>query len=260
MPEMHAYVCDDSDTRRFLEESSDSGKTFISKFISVKANDENDLFEQALFNSDPDKDTIVLYNGMRSVLDSVFIMNLIEKIMSIESMDVFYMYKYLDIGRYSERITTIGKIEILKTITPHGIKALILTKKGKRILKDVIRKENGRGYDFSLNAYCEKIEAYYSSPQIFFPTSSLELNTDRELVCKKSPKLHNRNKTLLNLMWLIFVIIVICVVAVMVFSECHKLDEDSSKPHIKINYSNIDGGSGIGPFDGTGNLKTYRDF
>ena len=43
------------------------------------------------------------------------------------------------------------------------------------------------------------------------------------------------------------------------FFRMSKLDEDSVKPHIKINYSNIDGGSGIGPFDGTGK-KTYRDF
>lgn len=260
MPSLEIFVCKNSNSLKHIYGNSSSGDTRITKITEIDIEDRDILFHDALFNSSDDLNTIVLFNDMETVLSPTTIMNYLEKILALEELDLFYLYKTCDVNSLQTNVTKIDNIYINKLISPHGIEGLILTPKGKKILRSVLELKNGRSYDFALNAYCEKLNAYSSNPLFFIKKGPKKLDNveDREkspLVGK--PKGHTRNKSMSNFIWFLMSVVIIIVVAVMLLSGSEKIthmyDHDEEN-----DFNKVDKGTGIGPFDPTGDLKSYR--
>lgn len=263
MNDIEICVCKNSNSLKYIYGNSSSEKTRITKITIIDDNDYDVLFHEGLFNTSDDKNTIILFDDMASVLSPTFIMNFIEKILKFEEMDVFYLNRNCDVESLNEEVYNVEGVKILKLKSPYGIKALLLTPKGKKNLKEVIKTENGRGYDFSMNAYCEKINAYGSNPQFFYSKGKRIYDNipDREInpIIKKATY-HARNKSAGNFLWFIFVVILTIIFSTLLLSDEVKLKSDTKNfdHDLEKDFEIVDKGSGLGPFDGTGDMKNYR--
>ena len=257
MNEVEICVCSNSNSIKYIYGKSKSGNTRITKLLTVNQEDPDILFHEGLFNSSENKSTIILFNDMKSVLSPTYIMTLIEEFLKIEDMDILYLHKCCDVPSINEKCPDIDGVPVERVISPHGIKALLITPNGKAILRNVIKLDNGRGYDFALNAYCEKIRAYSTTPCIFYSDDNDVFDdiNDREKIETTIPApYHSRNKSTCNLLWFIFVVIIVLIAATMLLGDTKEVD-GVYDPDIPLY---VDHGSGLGPFDGTGDMKVYR--
>lgn len=235
---LEIVVCDESNSLKYIYGSSLSGNTRVTKVIVADVTNSDELFEYALENSSEDKITIVLYNHLESNLTPCQIMTFIEEVLKDENLDIFYLYKYCDTIKFNTSLRSIGQLVLTNVISPHGIEGLLIKPRCKKILKKVLKQDNGRGYDFALNAYCEKLNAYSSEPSIF--RYNLNIDTKEKDVLtsiklrkisnrepKEKAKLHTRNQGIFNLVWFIFSVVALFVFSFFLFEDIEDVDKQS---------------------------------
>lgn len=230
-------VCSESNSLKYIYGSSLSGNTRITNVIVADVQDSDDLLEYALQNSSEDKIVIVLYNDLITSLTPSQILTFIEEILKNDELELFYLYKYCDTIKFNTSIKSIYQLTLTTVISPHGIEGLLMTPGCKQKLKNVLKKDNGRGYDFALNAYCEKLNAYSCEPTIFKNSTNIEIkNKEKKAELnimkvenrepKKKAPLHTRNQGIGNLIWFIFSVFFLLIFSFFMFEDIEEVDEE----------------------------------
>lgn len=216
------FVCKGTNTKSLISMTNSDGIRIINEIIEVNVVSQNELFKEAVENSDLDKFSIVLYSNIMSILEPDKVTDFICDIIQNIKFDIFYLTRYGDDCRSHEDFHTIKKISVMKVLHAHGIEAMIISPSGKEFLNGKLIKKDGRGLDYVLNALGEKMSNYSSYPLIYNVDLTKRTN-DYELikgvVCRevvhsiRPPLLTQKNTTSLNLFWFILVIIFIFCIA-----------------------------------------------
>lgn len=239
MINLEVVACKNSNSLEYIYGSSISKKTAITKIDLYDVNHPEELFAKALFFTDVDKYTIVLYDDLVSNFTPSQLLTYVEEILENKELDIFYLYKYCDSTLINKKVNSIMQVDIMKVYSPHGVEGLILTPKGKKILRNVIKQDNGRGYDFALNAYCPKIEAYSSNPTLLFTKekSIKSIKSRDERIKSATP--HCRNQNLGNLLWFIACMFVLIALVIILIKNIEDVENAEKTQNVqKIFYVN----------------------
>ncbi len=186
---MEVFVCKKS-----------SNDTFVNGCVvkRSKYDDKDILFNEALYDSDPEKSCLIIHSSMTTYKSPEFLTKFLKDIEeNIPDLDVFYLYRNYDLKSMNKFYCEHEDMKIDRVFSPHGITGLFITKKGKDKLKKVLSLSNGRGYDFALNAYCERLNAYTTRRCIFECKEQFVENREN---CG-NPKYHDRNAAPWNFLW-----------------------------------------------------------
>jgi hypothetical protein len=181
---------------------------------NVKTDD--DFFIESLKKSDPEKNIILLQGQMISSMEKEKIIEFIDSLICDVDFDVFYLSRYLDDNtRIKNTNIEINNMALIQTFSPHGIDALVISSKGKDKIKKILKLNDGRGIDYSLNNYCEKMICYTTiKPLISMNVSkeNIKNNLYRNTIEKYSkPQLVGEKSDLFDVVWFIyFIILIIC--------------------------------------------------
>lgn len=259
MGDFEVYISKKSEAFKLIYGRSTSGKISIDDIFQLDVSSADELLLKALEVSNPNKTLIVIYDNVISLLEPTQILDALEYFTSNVDYDIFYLTRYGDLCEPHTDFKKYKSIDFMKVLSPHGIESLMISPSGKTKINGKLNSIHGRGADFILNSMSGIMNNYSAYPTIFNIDLTKRINNNdlaKATVCKeafyiaKPPKLSTRNTSATNLFWFILVILFIFFLASLAMSFS---DKD------KTLYANIDTGTaGIGPNDGTGDLKTYR--
>lgn len=239
---LDVFTIKNSESVSLLAGESSSGKLKIDSVDVIDVKTADELFLESLMRSDPDKFTLIIYDGLVSGMNSKQILDHIEYVFEKITFDVFYLFKYADDSTTHTDFTEHNGVKFMKVSSAHGIDALILSPSGKDILKEKLRPVSGKGVDFSLNALGPVMNNYSSQPT-FFEIDITKITEDSDYVKtvayrnafnkSKPPRLSKRNSTMLNTFWFILIVIVILIIAVYYSTNSTETDDKLQEPKFK---------------------------
>lgn len=234
---IEVIACENSNSLKYLHGKSSSGNTLISNVITCSVDNPDDLFKFSVENWCSDKPTIILYNDLASLLTPSQILTYLENILEIEDVDIFYLNKYCDSEFMNQKVRNVGTVSLVRVESPHGIDGLLVMPHCKQLISNNVTKDNGRNYDFSLNCYCSKLNAFGTNPSMLRHCGKEELKKvefrDRKL---KRAKLHEKNKSIFNVIYFTFVLIFFILLIYYFMKDIEEVDRYDSIKDKNTNY------------------------
>lgn len=206
---------------------------------SKNCKNEDDLMLLSLKNSNPDKYLIILYGKLSTELNKEEFLKGARNVIENINFDVFFMSRYLDDSKRVESISENGDNSLVRVFSPHGIEALIVSPSGKEKLTPILKKTHGRGIDFVLNAYCEKINCYSTKKpmiSVIVPENNIKRILYRDHTeLKNKPEYMGSKSDIFDVFWFIyFIILLICLAFVGVDIDLDELFQNSKIIYNKI--------------------------
>lgn len=253
------FIRKNSDSFKLIYGRSTSGRISTDDMKQLDVNSADELLLKALEISDPNKTMIILNSNVITLLDPIALLDTLEYFIDNVTYDIFYLTRYADVCKSHTDFRKYKSVDFMKVFSPHGIESIMISPSGKQKINGKLKSVHGRGADFILNAMSEHMNNYSSYPTLM-NIDLTKRSDDSELVkgniCKeayhavKPAKISSRNTSVTNLFWFILVLLFIFFLASLAMTA-------SSKQKDIDNIIN-DSKTGIGPNDGTGDLKTHR--
>jgi len=247
------FCCVNSNSVNYFYGQSSSGRTRVTKISTFDCKHEDELFQHFLESENTSNYSLICYNDICTTLTPGQIMNFIENIISMDNMEIFYLYKYCDSSYINTEVCRMSNYVITKVISPHGLECLLISPSCKEKLKKVIRQDNGLGLNFALNAYCEKLNAFSSFPNLVKYNSDFVACENPK--CKKctnetkrkkfkerqyrdisviEPNRHCRNEGLMNIIWFITMMIFFIYAFYFLFKDIEDVDKEVTELDLLI--------------------------
>lgn len=229
--------------------SSSSGRTKEKKIERIDVKTRDQLIANAMLRAPHNSYILCAFGPLQTIMNKIDMFDMIEYVIEkINDFDVFYLTIYSDLDKLRTDTHDYKNMTIERTMSPHGTECILISPQGVDRILDLIRYDDGRGFDFYLNSAAEKMMLYTSSPPIMMVDSS-KRSKETELIksaifreditAQRPPKVTRAYTGNMNLFWFFIIVVFILFIAAMILSFDTELkkntplfsyNERSSKP------------------------------
>ena len=230
----------------FTDNKSDNYKLFHDKHnyhierINVRNRDE--LISAAISKSCDDSYVLCAYGPLLTTMKTYEIYDAIEFAIKEINFDVLYLTIYSDDCKLNTDDISYENMSFHRTISPHGTECILISPNGINRILELIKGDDGRGYDFYLNCLAEKMMLYTTYPPILMVDVSkrsddiklIKSSVCREIISAEIPlELTQKYTGNMNLFWFFLVVVFILFIAAMLLSFA------DSKSERKVEHSDL---------------------
>lgn len=227
MNDIYVFTDNKSINERIFTGRSNSGKTGSISVTKLEVKSRDELISNAMLLAPENSTILVAYGPLTTSMQVKEIYDAIEFLVDNIDYEIFYLTNYSDNCKLRSDDHSYNQMLFQRSVSPHGTECILISPKGVNKILDLIKGDDGRGYDFYLNSSAEKMLLYVSSPPMMF----VDLNkrqTDlqlikgsicREMISAEKPlELTKKYTGNMNLFWFFLIVVFILFIAAMIIS------------------------------------------
>lgn len=229
----------------FVDDKSDNYKFFIDnplfKTERIQVMNRNDLISNAILLSSKDCYILTAFGPLLTTMKNKDLHDAIDFAIKNIDFDVLYLTIYGDNCEFISDENSYENIVFSRTISPHGTECILISPNAVDKILNLVKEDEGRGYDFYLNEAADIMKMYRAYPPLMMvdvSKRSKEMQLIKSSVCREqiiADKPINVTKKYtgnLNLFWFFLIVVFILFLAAMVlsFSDKSVSDNNYSKP------------------------------
>jgi hypothetical protein len=228
-----------SENYKMFYGGSTSGRTVEAKIERIDVKSRDQLIANAMLRAPKDSYILCAYGPLQTTMSKKDIFDALEEVIEkIVDFDVFYLTIYSDDCPLRTDIYDYKDMSFERTLSPHGTECILISPQGASKILNTIKGNEGRGFDFYLNAAAEKMMLYTSSPPMIMVDNSkrskdtelIKSSVCREVITAQNPlKLTQAYNGNMNLCWFFIIIVFILFIAAMVLSFDKDLKSESPR-------------------------------
>lgn len=227
MNNIHIFTDSKFSSDKIFYGKSDNGRTKSASITRLDVSDRDQLISNGMLIAPKDSYLLCAYGPLVSNMKTNDIYNAIDFAIENINFDVLYLTIYSDNCSLHSDEYSYENMMFHRTISPHGTECVLISPNGVNRILDLIKAEDGRGYDFYLNSAGEKMLLYTAFPPIMMVdttkrTSEVQLikNTVcREIITAEKPlELTKKYTGNMNLFWFFLIVVFILFIAAMLIS------------------------------------------
>ena len=227
MNKIYVFTDKESNNDRIFNGKSSSKNTIDGGIIKLDVKNRDQLISNAILLAPENSYILVAFGPLSTTMNTKEIYNAIEFIINETPFDVMYLTNYSDNCSLRSDDHSFNFMMFQRSISPHGTECILISPLGVNRILELIKGEDGRGYDFYLNNAAEKMLLYVSSPPMLMVDESQrssEMQLIKSTVCKemisaqRPLKLEKKYNGNMNLFWFFLMIIFIFFIAAMLIS------------------------------------------
>lgn len=231
MNSISVYVDDKSNNYKIFSGESTDKKLKCKNVERCKVSNRNDLISNALIKSDENSYILTAFGPLLTTMKTNEIYDAMQFAINNIDFDVLYLTIYADNCDFLSDDRSYEKMVFNRTISPHGTECILISPKGVNRILELINEDDGRGYDFYLNAAANNMKMYRSYPPIMMVDVSkrhqdvqlIKGSVCREQITAVSPiKLTKKYTGNMNLFWFFLIVVFILFLAAMILSFSDK--------------------------------------
>lgn len=227
MNRIYVFTNKDSNNDRIFTGKSSSKNTLDGGVIKLDVKNRDQLISNAILLAPDNSYILIAFGPLSTNMSTKEIYNAIEFIIKKIPFDVMYLTNYSDNCSLRSDDHTFNFMMFQRSVSPHGTECILISPSGVNRILELIKGEDGRGYDFYLNNAAEKMLLYVSSPPMLMVDESQrssEMQLIKSTVCKemisaqRPLELTKKYSGNMNLFWFFLIVIFILFIAAMLIS------------------------------------------
>lgn len=240
MQKISVFVDDKSDNYKLFPENT---TLFKVKTDRIQITNRNDLISNAILLSPSDSYILTAFGPLLTTMKSKDLYEAINFAIKNIDFDVLYLTIYGDDCDLISDDNTYENIVFSRTVSPHGTECILIAPQAVNKILDLVKEDEGRGYDFYLNEAADIMKMYRAYPPLMMvdvSRRSKDMQLIKSSVCReqislaKPMNITKKYTGNMNLFWFFLIVVFILFLAAMVLSFSDKTVQDN-------NYSQPDG-------------------
>ena len=231
MNSIYIYTDDKSNNYKIFSGKSTDGKLTSKNIKRCKVSNRNELISEALLKTPENSFILTAFGPLLTTMKTEELYDAMQFAIDNIEFDVLYLTIYSDDCDFLSDDRSFERMVFQRSVSPHGTECILISPHGVSKILEIIKEDEGRGYDFYLNACANQMKMYRSYPPMMMVDiskrhESVQLvkgSVCREEISNLSPiNLTTRYDGNINLFWFFLVVIFILFLAAMVLSFSDK--------------------------------------
>lgn len=232
---LNVFVDDKSENYKLFNENTDLFKVKVNR---VQCNNRNDLISSGILLSPINSYILTAFGPLLSSMKTKDLYDAINFAVKNIDFDVLYLTIYGDDCDFTSDDNSYENIVFSRTISPHGTECILIAPQAVDKILDLVKEDEGRGYDFYLNEAADIMKMYRAYPPLVMVDVSkrskdvqlIKSSVCREQITTANPiNLAKKYTGNMNLFWFFLVVVFILFLASIVLSFSDRT--------VKTNYS-----------------------